>query len=228
MLYGIESAARQAGHSLSFVTLSKSGNDMASTLHRLRASHVQGVIIVAPVRRADSGRHRTRRRHATRRGRQRSRDWRFHRHHRPVEGGLPAARHLLDLATAQSTTSRDRRPGVDATARMRICWSDALRAHPAPRGRSVAGTGVLRRGYEADGWPMTVTSPPSSPPTTRLRSGDPWATRRRSKSPRGRERGRLRRHAGIGLLPPALDHRPPGLRRGGPPKCRAPVGARRR
>ena len=51
MLYGIEAAARQSGHALSFVTLSRSGNDMASTLHRLRASHVQGVIIVAPVRR---------------------------------------------------------------------------------------------------------------------------------------------------------------------------------
>jgi len=51
MLFGIEAAARQAGHALSFVTLSRSGNDMASTLHRLRATHVQGVIIVAPVRR---------------------------------------------------------------------------------------------------------------------------------------------------------------------------------
>ena len=34
MLYGIEAAARQAGHSLSFVTLNRSGNDMASTLGR--------------------------------------------------------------------------------------------------------------------------------------------------------------------------------------------------
>jgi DNA-binding LacI/PurR family transcriptional regulator len=51
MLFGIEAAAREAGHLLSFVTLSKSGSDMASTLHRLRASHVQGVIVVAPVKR---------------------------------------------------------------------------------------------------------------------------------------------------------------------------------
>ena len=51
LLFGIEAAARDAGHLLSFVTLSRSGNDMASTLERLRASHVQGVIVVAPVRR---------------------------------------------------------------------------------------------------------------------------------------------------------------------------------
>src|ERR1700685_80094 len=51
MLFGIEAAAREAGHLLSFVTLSRSGNDLASTLDRLRASHVQGVIVVAPVKR---------------------------------------------------------------------------------------------------------------------------------------------------------------------------------
>ena len=34
MLFGIEAAAREAGHLLSFVTLSRSGNDMASTLDR--------------------------------------------------------------------------------------------------------------------------------------------------------------------------------------------------
>ena len=51
MLFGIEAAARQAGHLLSFVTLNRNGSDMATTLERLRASHVQGVIVVAPVRR---------------------------------------------------------------------------------------------------------------------------------------------------------------------------------
>ena len=51
MLFGIEAAARATGHLLSFVTLSRSGKDMASTLEHLRASHVEGVIVVAPVRR---------------------------------------------------------------------------------------------------------------------------------------------------------------------------------
>ncbi len=50
MLYGIEAAARAAGHLLSFVTLDRSGDDMMATLDRLRASRVDGVIVVAPVR----------------------------------------------------------------------------------------------------------------------------------------------------------------------------------
>ena len=86
-----------------------------------------------------------------------------------LEGARIATRHLLDLGTARCT--RRTETWVDATARMRG-WSDALRAHPAPRGRSVAGDwsarSATRRGR---GWPVTVTSPPSSPPTTRRRSG---------------------------------------------------------
>ena len=69
MLFGIEAAAREAGHLLSFVTLSRSGNDLASTLDRLRASHVQGVIVVAPVKRVIEARDPSRWRHASRRGR---------------------------------------------------------------------------------------------------------------------------------------------------------------
>ena len=42
MLFGIEAAAREAGHLLSFVTLSRNGNDLASTLDRLRASTSKG------------------------------------------------------------------------------------------------------------------------------------------------------------------------------------------
>ena len=134
--------------SLSFVTLSRSGNDMASTLHRLRASHVQGVIIVAPVRRViqavteldgdmplvvvggdpsigaptvtiDQ-----------------------------IEGARMATRHLLDLGHRTVHHVAGPQTWVDATARMRG-WSDALRTHPAPRGRSVAGDWSARRGYDA-------------------------------------------------------------------------------
>ena len=49
ILFGIEAAARAAGHLLSFVTLSRTGKEMASTLEHLRASHVEGIIVVAPV-----------------------------------------------------------------------------------------------------------------------------------------------------------------------------------
>jgi len=148
MLYGIESAARQAGHALSFVTLSTTGNDMAATLRRLRASHVQGVIIVAPVRRVIQA--------VT-----------------ELDGDMPlvvvgsdpsigaptvtidqlegarmATRHLLDLGHRTVHHVTGPQTWVDATARMRG-WSDALRTHPAPRGRSVAGDWSARRGYDA-------------------------------------------------------------------------------
>jgi DNA-binding LacI/PurR family transcriptional regulator len=148
MLFGIEAAAREAGHALSFVTLSRSGNDMASTLHRLRASHVQGVIVVAPVRRVIEA--------ATQ-----------------IEGDLPlvvvggdpaigaptvtidqvegarlATRHLLDLGHRTVHHVTGPQTWVDATARMRG-WSEAHRAYPAPRGRSIAGDWTARRGYDA-------------------------------------------------------------------------------
>jgi DNA-binding LacI/PurR family transcriptional regulator len=148
MLFGIEAAAREAGHVLSFVTLDRSGDDMASTLSRLRASHVQGVIVVAPVRRVVE--------EVTR-----------------LEGDLPlvvvggdpaigaptvtidqlegariATRHLLDLGHHTVHHVTGPQTWIDATARMRG-WSDALRAYPAPRGRALAGDWSARRGYEA-------------------------------------------------------------------------------
>ncbi len=148
MLFGIEAAAREAGHLLSFVTLSRSGTDMASTLERLRASHVQGVIVVAPVRRVVEA--------VTR-----------------LEGDMPlvvvggdpgigaptvtidqlegariATRHLLDLGHRTVHHVSGPQSWIDATARMRG-WSDALRTYPAPSGRSVAGDWGAGRGYVA-------------------------------------------------------------------------------
>src|SRR5580692_1318840 len=49
-LFGIEAAAREAGHRLTFVTASGSGGDMTTTLDQLRTSHADGVVVVAPVR----------------------------------------------------------------------------------------------------------------------------------------------------------------------------------
>jgi DNA-binding LacI/PurR family transcriptional regulator len=48
-LFGIEAAAQAAGQLLSFVTMD-SDDAMETTLDRLRASHVDGVIVIAPVR----------------------------------------------------------------------------------------------------------------------------------------------------------------------------------
>jgi DNA-binding LacI/PurR family transcriptional regulator len=147
-LFGIEAAAREAGHVVSFVTLDRDGKDMASTLGRLRASHVQGVIVVAPVRRVVEA--------VTQ-----------------LDGSMPlvvvggdpaigaptvtidqlegariATRHLLDLGHRTVHHVTGPQTWIDATARLRG-WSDALRAYPAPRGRSVAGDWSARRGYEA-------------------------------------------------------------------------------
>ncbi len=148
MLFGIEAAAREAGHLLSFVTLSRSGNDLASTLDRLRASHVQGVIVVAPVKRVIEA--------VTR-----------------LDGDMPlvvvggdpvigaptvtidqvegarlATRHLLDLGHRTVHHVTGPQSWVDASARMRG-WSEALRTYPAQRGNSVAGDWGASKGYEA-------------------------------------------------------------------------------
>jgi DNA-binding LacI/PurR family transcriptional regulator len=148
ILFGIEAAARETGHLLSFVTLSRSGNNMASTLDRLRASHVQGVIVVAPVKRVVEAAAR-------------------------LEGDMPlvvvggdpaigaptvtidqfegarlATRHLLDLGHRTVHHVTGPQSWIDATARLRG-WSEALRAYPAERGTSVAGNWGASKGYDA-------------------------------------------------------------------------------
>ncbi len=148
LLFGIEAAARDAGHLLSFVTLNRSGNDMAATLERLRASHVQGVIVVAPVRRVVEA--------VTR-----------------LEGEIPlvvvggpaglgaptvtidqfegarlATRHLLDLGHRTVHHVAGPQSWIDATARTRG-WADALRTAQAPGGHSVAGDWGAAKGYAA-------------------------------------------------------------------------------
>ena len=148
MLFGIEAAAREAGHLLSFVTLGRSGHDMGSTLERLRASHVEGVIVVAPVRRVVEAVAR-------------------------LEGDLPlvvvggdpdigtptvtidqlegarvATRHLLELGHRTVHHVSGPQSWIDATARRRG-WSDTLRAYPAPRGRPVGGDWSAAGGYVA-------------------------------------------------------------------------------
>jgi len=148
MLFGIEAAARDVGHLLSFVTLSRSGNDLASTLDRLRGSHVQGVIVVAPVKRVIEA--------VT----QLDGDMPL-----VVVGGDPAigaptvtidqmegariaTRHLLDLGHRTVHHVSGPQGWVDATARMRG-WSEALRTYPTQRGHSVAGDWGASKGYEA-------------------------------------------------------------------------------
>jgi len=50
-LFGIEAAARAANHALSFVTLRRlDAPELRSTLARLRDQHVEGVVVIAPLR----------------------------------------------------------------------------------------------------------------------------------------------------------------------------------
>ncbi len=148
MLFGIEAAARATGHLLSFVTLSANGRDMASTLQHLRDSHVEGVIIVAPVRPVVNAVNR-------------------------LEGSMPlvvvggdpsisaatvtidqvegariATQHLLDLGHHTVHHVRGPRNWIDATSRTHG-WSQALRSHSAPRTSSLVGDWSARGGYEA-------------------------------------------------------------------------------
>ena len=144
LLFGIEAAARDAGHLLSFVTLNRSGNDMAATLERLRASHVQGVIVVAPVRRVVEAVTRL--------------DGEM-----PLvvvggpaglgaptvtidqfEGARSATRHLLDLGHRTVHHVAGPQSWTDATARTRG-WADALRTAGAGADGPSPATGVLPR-----------------------------------------------------------------------------------
>ena len=148
MLFGIEAAARATGHLLSFVTLSRNGKDMAATLEHLRASHVEGVIVVAPVRAVVDavasvedqvplvvvgGDPRISAATVT---------------IDQLEGARIATRHLLQLGHRTVHHVRGPRSWIDATSRMRG-WTDALRTHGAPRGPSLVGDWSASGGYAA-------------------------------------------------------------------------------
>ncbi len=148
MLFAIEEAARKAGHLLTFVTLDRAGHDMGSTIDRLRASRVEGVIVVAPVRRVVDAVVAV------------ERDLPL-----VVVGGDPAIGvptvtidqhggashvigHLLDLGHASVTHVRGPRSWIDAAARARG-WADALRGVGAVPGRPLLGDWTAAGGYAA-------------------------------------------------------------------------------
>ena len=147
-LFGIEAAARASGHLVSFVTLSSTGRDLASALEHLRASHIEGIIVVAPVRpviKAVSqieehlplvvvgGDPRTRTATVT---------------IDQVEGARMATQHLLDLGHHTVHHVAGPRSWVDASARQRG-WTEALRQRGALRPPPLGGDWGARRGYEA-------------------------------------------------------------------------------
>lgn len=147
-LFGIEAAARDAGHRVTFVTASPSGGDISSTLDHLRTSDAEGVIVVAPVRQvvdAITG----------------------------VDPGVPlvvvggdpemdvatvtidqhagarlATEHLLELGHATVHHVRGPKDWIDADARARG-WADTLRSGKATRRRAIVGDWGARSGYAA-------------------------------------------------------------------------------
>jgi DNA-binding LacI/PurR family transcriptional regulator len=146
MLFGIDHAARQAGHLLTVATLDRAGNDMAATLERLRASRVEGVIVVAPVR------------HFVDAVVAVERDLPL-----VVVGGDPtigiptvtvdqhegasrATRHLLDLGHRGVAHVRGPRSWIDAAARA-SGWADALRGAGLPHDRPLVGDWTAAGGY---------------------------------------------------------------------------------
>jgi DNA-binding LacI/PurR family transcriptional regulator len=148
MLFGIDDAARRAGHLLTFVTLDRAGNDMGATLDRLRASRVEGVIVVAPVRRVVDAVVAV------------ERDLPL-----VVVGGDPtigiptvtidqheganrATTHLLDLGHATVAHVRGPRSWIDAAARARG-WAEAIRDAGAPYDRPLIGDWTAPGGYAA-------------------------------------------------------------------------------
>ena len=213
ILFGIEAAARAAGHLLSFVTLSRTGKEMASTLEHLRASHVEGIIVVAPVTPVIEAVGKIeenmalvvvggdpRRSAATVTIDQ-------------VEGARMATGHLLDLGHRTVHHVRGPRSWVDAAARVQG-WTDALRGSAAPRPSPLVGDWSAHGGYAAG--VRLGPGPGGDRRLRRQRSDGPrhhaGAARGGPYGARGHQRGGLRRHPRVGVLPPRSHHDPPGLR----------------
>jgi DNA-binding LacI/PurR family transcriptional regulator len=148
MLFGIEAAANEAGHLLSFATLDGSGHGLSATLDRLRASHVEGVIVVAPVRNVLDAL--TRVEHdlplvvvgaeATTEAPTVTIDQRA--------GARRATEHLLGLGHTTVHHVRGPKNWIDAAGRVRG-WSDALRDAGAPRVPPLIGDWGAGGGYAA-------------------------------------------------------------------------------
>ncbi len=148
MLYGIEAAARGAGHVLSFVTMAPGADEIDATLDHLRAAHVEGVIVIAPVRPVIDA--------VT-----------------DLDADLPLVVVGSDPSVRTSTVTIDQEAGarmatahllglghrtvhhvsgpadwIDATDRQRA-WAETLEAHGAPPGRFVEGDWTAQGGYAA-------------------------------------------------------------------------------
>jgi DNA-binding LacI/PurR family transcriptional regulator len=149
LLSSIESAARLANHSLNFVMLRRfTSDEMQSTLEDLLSLHVEGAIVITPLREVVEA-------------------------VAAIEAEMPliivggdasvsastvtidqrlgarlATEHLLQLGHATVHHISGPRAWIDAAERIRG-WKDALREHGAKGGRMLVGDWSARSGYAA-------------------------------------------------------------------------------
>ncbi|WP_425301465.1 LacI family DNA-binding transcriptional regulator [Nocardia wallacei] len=219
MLLGIERAARAAGYGVSIVTLERVDRaGVLAAVDTLAGQGVDGVIIIAPQIAAAAALHNLPARPvavAVEAGQD-----------APLpsaavdqfEGARLAVRHLLDLGHA--TVWHVSGPSDSLEARDRLeGWRRTLAAAGAAVPPPIGGDWSARSGYEAG---LMLAAQPGVTAVFASGPGPAARLRRAGNHSAGRHLGRgLRRHPRGRLPVPATDHRPPGLRRGGPPQHRA-------
>ena len=147
-LFGIEGAAREAGHALSFVTLRETTIDgMRAALEQLNDAHVEAVIALAPIRSAIDALAALEPRIPI-----------VVTSDAPLdmstvgidqyEGGRMATRHLLDLGHATVHHIRGPEGWVHGEDRTRG-WEDELRQRGCEPGHCLTGDWSPQSGYEA-------------------------------------------------------------------------------
>jgi DNA-binding LacI/PurR family transcriptional regulator len=148
ILFGIAAAARAAGHLLSFVTLSRTGKEIASTLEHLRSSHVEGIIVVAPVTPVIEAVSTIEKNVALVVVGGDPRSSAATVTIDQVEGARMATEHLLGLGHRTVHHVRGPRSWVDAAARVQG-WTDALREGSVPRPSPLVGDWSAHGGHAA-------------------------------------------------------------------------------
>ena len=186
-LFGIERAAHEAGYFISTVACARStGRRSSSAVERLRVQGVDGILVIAPQTDAAHAVLQLPGGPAGRRGRGRAR----RRHSACVAVDQSAGAVAGDPASARARARhrlahrRARGLARGAAARRRLAAGAAGGGSRAAAGRCTATGARSRATSSAATSPPTPTSPRSSPPTTRWRSGCCGrCTRRAGRSP---------------------------------------------
>jgi DNA-binding LacI/PurR family transcriptional regulator len=149
VVFAIEAAAREAGHSVSLVTLKRTDvAEMRAALDRLRLAHADGVIVLAPINAAVDA---VATLHADVPHVIASADPTAGLATVAIDqeaGARLATRHLLDLGHRTVHHVRGPRSWIDAGARA-AAWRRELRESGRPMGHCITGDWSPHAGYEA-------------------------------------------------------------------------------